>query len=86
MYSGTKFFIEGMSQALRQELVEYGIKVTTVQPGDVATELANRSTDQEVTVRAPCCGEQLECLALLMISLFLNSGGKCLPHLLELGN
>lgn len=47
VYSGTKFYIEGLSQALRQELVEYGIRVTNVQPGDVATKLASRSTDSK---------------------------------------
>lgn len=48
MYSGSKFYIEGLSQALRHELIEYGIRVTNVQPGDVSTKLASRSTDEEV--------------------------------------
>ncbi|XP_070554784.1 uncharacterized protein [Ptychodera flava] len=47
VYTGSKFFVEGMSAALRQELVGTGIKVTNIQPGDVTTEIFNASTDQE---------------------------------------
>ncbi|XP_077984922.1 uncharacterized protein LOC144439501 [Glandiceps talaboti] len=47
VYSGSKFFIEGVSCALRQELVGSGVKVTTIQPGDVKTEIGNPSTDEE---------------------------------------
>ncbi|XP_070554169.1 uncharacterized protein [Ptychodera flava] len=46
-YSGSKFFIEGMSAALRQELVGTGIKVTNIQPGDVTTEIGDATVDQE---------------------------------------
>lgn len=34
--------------ALRQEMVEHGVLVTNIQPGDVSTRLADRSTDSEV--------------------------------------
>ena len=50
MYSGSKFFIEGFSQAMRVELADSGVKVTCVQPGDVDTPLQRMSTDVEVVI------------------------------------
>lgn len=48
VYTGTKYFIEGWSQTMRIELANSGVKVTTVQPGSVPTEILDRSTDAEV--------------------------------------
>jgi len=47
VYSGSKFFIEAMSQALRLETASSGLRVTCVQPGNVATPLLATSTDAE---------------------------------------
>lgn len=38
-YSGTKFALEGMSEALAGEVAEYGIKVLVVEPGAFRTSL-----------------------------------------------
>lgn len=46
-YSGGKFFVEAVSQGLRLETAGTGLKVTTVQPGNVATELLRMSGDEE---------------------------------------
>ncbi|XP_069681059.1 uncharacterized protein [Periplaneta americana] len=51
VYCGTKFFVEGLSQALRHEVAEHGVRVTCVQPGDVRTELFQHSTDREAQDR-----------------------------------
>ncbi|MEW2294512.1 oxidoreductase [Streptomyces sp. NPDC006743] len=38
-YSGTKFALEGMSEALADEVAEYGVKVLVVEPGAFRTSL-----------------------------------------------
>jgi NADP-dependent 3-hydroxy acid dehydrogenase YdfG len=47
VYSASKFFVEALSQGLRLETVGTGLRVTTVQPGNVATDLLSMSTDEE---------------------------------------
>jgi NADP-dependent 3-hydroxy acid dehydrogenase YdfG len=47
VYSGGKFFVEAVSQGLRLETVGTGLKVTTIQPGNVATDLHALSSDEE---------------------------------------
>jgi NAD(P)-dependent dehydrogenase (short-subunit alcohol dehydrogenase family) len=49
-YSAAKAAIEGMSGALRSELVPLGISVTVVEPGAFRTDFAGRSLVQSATV------------------------------------
>jgi NADP-dependent 3-hydroxy acid dehydrogenase YdfG len=51
VYSGGKFFVEGLSQGLRLETAGMGLKVTTIQPGNVATDLLALSRDEEALER-----------------------------------
>jgi NADP-dependent 3-hydroxy acid dehydrogenase YdfG len=47
VYSASKFFVEALSQGLRLETAGTGLKVTTVQPGNVDTDLVSLSDDEE---------------------------------------
>jgi len=47
VYSASKFFVEALSRGLRLETAGTGVKVTTVQPGNVATDLLDLSGDGE---------------------------------------
>jgi NADP-dependent 3-hydroxy acid dehydrogenase YdfG len=47
VYSASKFFVEALSQGLQLEMADTGIKVSTIQPGNVATTLHSLSTDEE---------------------------------------
>jgi NAD(P)-dependent dehydrogenase (short-subunit alcohol dehydrogenase family) len=53
LYHGTKFAVEGMSEAAALELAPLGVKVKLVEPGSVKTEFSGRSlvmtSSQEVT-------------------------------------
>jgi NADP-dependent 3-hydroxy acid dehydrogenase YdfG len=40
VYSGSKFAVEAIAEALRQEVGQQGVRVTTIEPGAVATEFA----------------------------------------------
>ncbi|KAI1190871.1 enterobactin synthetase component F [Nemania serpens] len=47
VYSASKFFVEAALQSLRLETAGSGLRVTSVQPGNTATELLSMSTDRE---------------------------------------
>lgn len=45
LYHGTKFAVEGLSEALRYELIPLGVRVKLVEPGGIRTDFAGRSFD-----------------------------------------
>lgn len=45
LYHGTKFAVEGISEALSYELERIGCKVKIVEPGTIATDFGGRSFD-----------------------------------------
>mmetsp|Transcript_14869 Transcript_14869/g.30588 ORF Transcript_14869/g.30588 Transcript_14869/m.30588 type:complete len:259 (+) Transcript_14869:77-853(+) len=60
VYCASKTFVEVLSEGTRRELVGTGVKITTIQPGDVGgTELIMKNSDKEaaekmgVTIGAP---------------------------------
>jgi NADP-dependent 3-hydroxy acid dehydrogenase YdfG len=49
VYSGTKFFVRALSERMRNELAPtHNIRVTSIEPGAVETELPNTITDQDI--------------------------------------
>jgi len=51
VYCGTKHFVHALSEGLRMELSSKNIRVTTIAPGFVTTELTNTITDPDVRER-----------------------------------
>jgi NADP-dependent 3-hydroxy acid dehydrogenase YdfG len=47
VYAGSKHAVGAISEGLRQELLEDGIRVTVIEPGAVETELTNHISDEE---------------------------------------
>ena len=45
LYHGTKFAVEGLSEALHYELEPLGLRVKIVEPGMIATDFSGRSFD-----------------------------------------
>jgi NADP-dependent 3-hydroxy acid dehydrogenase YdfG len=49
IYSSTKFAVEGLSEALTQEVAPFGIKVIVVEPGAFLTEFSNNIDKAELS-------------------------------------
>lgn len=45
LYHGTKFAVEGLSEALQYELRAFGVRVKVVEPGAIKTDFGGRSLD-----------------------------------------
>ena len=45
LYHGSKFAVEGLSEALHYELEPFGAKVKIVEPGMIATDFGGRSLE-----------------------------------------
>ncbi|CAE8595588.1 unnamed protein product [Polarella glacialis] len=51
VYNAAKSYIQVLSKGLRAEAVGTGVRVTDVQPGDVATDLIVNNTDSEAAAK-----------------------------------
>ncbi|MBC3466975.1 SDR family oxidoreductase [Pseudomonas sp. RW10S2] len=47
-YVGTKFAVHGLSENLREELAPHNVRVVTIAPGAVETELLGHTTDEGI--------------------------------------
>jgi len=45
LYHGTKFAVEGISESLKYEVAEFGVKIKIIEPGAIATDFTGRSLD-----------------------------------------
>lgn len=51
VYCATKFAVHALSEGIRQEVAKHGVRVTTIAPGLVTTELQQAITDERVKER-----------------------------------
>ncbi|MGY0021129.1 SDR family oxidoreductase [Streptomyces sp. cg35] len=47
-YVGTKFAVHAMSENLREEVADRGVRVVTIAPGAVETELLSHTSDEQI--------------------------------------
>jgi NADP-dependent 3-hydroxy acid dehydrogenase YdfG len=47
-YVGTKFAVHGLTENLREELSQHNVRVVTIAPGAVKTELLGHTTDKQI--------------------------------------
>jgi NAD(P)-dependent dehydrogenase (short-subunit alcohol dehydrogenase family) len=59
-YAGTKFALEALSDSMRREVNDLGVKVVVVEPGAVKTEMAQRGVATADRLKAGMTTDQLE--------------------------
>ena len=57
-YAGTKFALEAVSDALRREVADFGVKVVVIEPGAVTTEMTSRLVISSDRVTSAMTAEQ----------------------------
>ncbi len=59
-YSASKFALEGLSDAMRRELRQWGIHVALIEPGNIKTRIWEKGASQVDELRAKATPEELE--------------------------
>lgn len=72
-YSGSKFAIEAVSDALRQELAPHGVQVVIIEPGGVRTSMGDRGAATAKELLAQMTPEQRERYGALMAAFLSHS-------------
>jgi NAD(P)-dependent dehydrogenase (short-subunit alcohol dehydrogenase family) len=57
-YAGSKFALEAVSDALRREVADFGVKVVVIEPGAVTTEMTGRLVIAAERITSGMTGEQ----------------------------
>lgn len=57
-YAGAKFALEAVSDSLRREVAEFGVKVIIIEPGAVITEMADRGVATAERLAAAMTADQ----------------------------
>jgi len=69
LYHGTKFAVEGISEALTYEVEQFNGKVKIIEPGAIATDFASRSfdfsNDESLSEYQPLVGKVMEATSAL---------------------
>ena len=52
VYSGTKFFVRGVTESMREELAPYNVRFCNLSPGPFNTELASHTMKNENVLAA----------------------------------
>jgi NAD(P)-dependent dehydrogenase (short-subunit alcohol dehydrogenase family) len=75
-YAASKFAIEGLSEALRRELMLFGIDVIVIGPGAVATPIWDKAEAEDVT---PFAGTPYAASLATMKSYIISQGKRGFP-------
>jgi NAD(P)-dependent dehydrogenase (short-subunit alcohol dehydrogenase family) len=59
-YAASKHAIEAVGDSLRREMVPFGVQVSIVEPGAVATPIWDKGEDQAARIREQATAEQLQ--------------------------
>lgn len=78
LYHGTKFAVEGLSEALHYELSGFGVKVKIVQPGMINTDFGGRSFEFVVDETMP---EYMPTVAAMQAAMGSFAGNASEPEL-----
>ncbi len=81
-YAASKHAIEAVGDSLRREMMSFGVEVSLVEPGAVATPIWEKGSDQAAELRERATPEQVELYGSVMDrfeKLFVEAGNSGVP-------